>query len=271
MSIADIIDWDLDAVASAVDAVGKRADSAAQYSSAVKTAPALQPSAWTGQGGDSARALAEAHTEHTDRIAGQARTLVGPLQDYLSIGQTLKATAQALQAEAQAHSFVIQPDGSVVPTGPQTGLYTKTIAQQLADKTARLLQQDDQLHQSLAQAIHGVMGPSYPVAARADVADDSRTSAGAVIPDRAYATLEKIDAGTWPASGTPGTKGGTNWTNWERTLPLTDAQGNPVSYTEWDVNNKIPGHNRDAERIVTGSDGSAWYTGDHYQTFTRMR
>jgi len=28
--------------------------------------------------------------------------------------------------------------------------------------------------------------------------------------------------------------------------------------------------NRGAERIVTGSDGRAWYTGDHYQHFTEM-
>jgi hypothetical protein len=27
----------------------------------------------------------------------------------------------------------------------------------------------------------------------------------------------------------------------------------------------------DAERIITGSDGSAWYTTDHYHTFHRIR
>lgn len=54
-------------------------------------------------------------------------------------------------------------------------------------------------------------------------------------------------------------------------LPAADASGKPIIYQEWDVNPKQPGRSRDAERIVTGSDGSAWYTGDHYKTFTRMR
>jgi ribonuclease T1 len=32
-----------------------------------------------------------------------------------------------------------------------------------------------------------------------------------------------------------------------------------------------PGTNRGAERLVTGSDGSAYYTSDHYQTFRRIQ
>ncbi|WP_433575803.1 ribonuclease domain-containing protein [Nocardia brasiliensis] len=68
-----------------------------------------------------------------------------------------------------------------------------------------------------------------------------------------------------------GTKGGGTWQNRDGTLPRTDAAGRTIAYREWDVNIKQPGHNRDAERIVTGSDHSAWYTGDHYATFTRMR
>ena len=54
-------------------------------------------------------------------------------------------------------------------------------------------------------------------------------------------------------------------------MPKTDANGKPITYREWDVNPSQPGVNRGAERLVTGSDGSAWYTSDHYQTFTRIR
>jgi len=43
-----------------------------------------------------------------------------------------------------------------------------------------------------------------------------------------------------------------------------------VTYKEYDINPKIPGKNRGAERIVIGSDGSVWYTSDHYVTFTRL-
>lgn len=53
-------------------------------------------------------------------------------------------------------------------------------------------------------------------------------------------------------------------------LPQVDGAGTPITYQEWDVNPAGPG-GRDAVRIVTGNDGSAWYTEDHYGTFTRIR
>lgn len=92
------------------------------------------------------------------------------------------------------------------------------------------------------------------------------------VPDRAYDTLAEIDAGRWPDSANaPGTKGGERFMNRDKDLPLTDSAGDKIAYQEWDVNPKQRNRSRDAERIVTGSDGSAWYTGDHYETFTRMR
>lgn len=44
-----------------------------------------------------------------------------------------------------------------------------------------------------------------------------------------------------------------------------------VSYTEHDIRASASPKLRGLERIVTGSDGSAWYTSDHYKTFIRMR
>jgi guanyl-specific ribonuclease Sa len=42
-------------------------------------------------------------------------------------------------------------------------------------------------------------------------------------------------------------------------------------YREYDVNPKIRGRSRDAERIVIEQDtGRAYYTGDHYRTFTPL-
>jgi len=105
---------------------------------------------------------------------------------------------------------------------------------------------------------------------------DSTTAPAATrapgVPERAYTTLAEIDAGRWPDSANaPGTKGGDRWMNRAGTLAAKDSAGKPITYQEWDVNPKQPNRSRDAERIVTGSDGSAWYTGDHYETFTRMR
>nr|WP_244491078.1 hemagglutinin repeat-containing protein [Paramesorhizobium deserti] len=53
-------------------------------------------------------------------------------------------------------------------------------------------------------------------------------------------------------------------------LPRQDSQGNPITYKEYDINPYTRGVNRGAERIVIGSDGNAYYTSDHYNTFTKM-
>ncbi len=71
------------------------------------------------------------------------------------------------------------------------------------------------------------------------------------------------------------TVGGRNFGNFGseggEVLPKTDSQGRAIRYREWDVNKKIPGRNRGAERIVTGSDGRVYYTSDHYETFQRIK
>ncbi len=129
-------------------------------------------------------------------------------------------------------------------------------------------------HSSSAQATS-----AGPAATSTVGANPSTTSPAAAlssrasgVPDRAYNTLREIDAGRWPDSANaPGTKGGDQWMNRGGSLPRSDSSGKQISYQEWDVNPKRRGQTRDAERIVTGSDGSAYYTGDHYQTFTRMR
>jgi RHS repeat-associated protein len=72
----------------------------------------------------------------------------------------------------------------------------------------------------------------------------------------------------------PGHKGGSTFRNDGRTggevLPRNDATGKPITYRKYDVNPYQSGVNRGGERIVRGSDGSAYYTNDHYRTFTRI-
>jgi hypothetical protein len=50
---------------------------------------------------------------------------------------------------------------------------------------------------------------------------------------------------------------------------ISDVQGNAIAWSS-DVNPYQSGVNRGGERIVRGSDGSAYYTNDHYRTFTRI-
>ena len=62
----------------------------------------------------------------------------------------------------------------------------------------------------------------------------------------------------------PGYVGGREFRNRERRLP-------PGRYLEYDVNPKIRGRSRDAERIVIEQDtGKSYYTGDHYRTFVPL-
>lgn len=64
-----------------------------------------------------------------------------------------------------------------------------------------------------------------------------------------------------------GFEGGRNFGNYERLLPQREKGGKAIKYREWDVKPRVQGRNRGAERLVTGSDGSAWYTSDHYKSF----
>lgn len=61
--------------------------------------------------------------------------------------------------------------------------------------------------------------------------------------------------------------GGRTFFNRERLLPVTDARNKKIYYREWDVHPKVSGKPRGPERLVTSSDGKAYYTFDHYQSF----
>ncbi|UAJ77808.1 hypothetical protein IT072_10845 [Leifsonia sp. ZF2019] len=84
----------------------------------------------------------------------------------------------------------------------------------------------------------------------------------------AYRVLARIDG---HGSSFPGYVGGRSFGNREGLLPKSTWDNNPIKYREWDISEKIPGINRTAERLVTGDDGSAYYTDDHYKSFTRIR
>jgi ribonuclease T1 len=64
--------------------------------------------------------------------------------------------------------------------------------------------------------------------------------------------------------------GGRNFQNRENRLPKISNQGAKIKYQEWDVFEKEQGKNRGVERLITGSDKSAWYTKNHYKSFVRV-
>jgi guanyl-specific ribonuclease Sa len=69
----------------------------------------------------------------------------------------------------------------------------------------------------------------------------------------------------------PGYVGGRVFGNYEGLLPRYNARRKRIEYREWDVRLKAEGRSRGAERLVTGSDGRAWYSADHYRTFIEVK
>lgn len=82
------------------------------------------------------------------------------------------------------------------------------------------------------------------------------------LPPEALDTLELIDAG----GPFPYEQDGGVFFNNERILPLQDRG----YYHEYTV--ETPGSDdRGARRIVAGTDGELYWTGDHYQSFARIQ
>jgi len=90
-------------------------------------------------------------------------------------------------------------------------------------------------------------------------AEDNVKVAG--VPQKAYTVAAYVAKNN---KAPQGYVGGTLFQNREGRLP----QG--VAYKEYDVNPKVRGQNRGAERIIIGADGVRYYTGDHYKTFTKF-
>jgi guanyl-specific ribonuclease Sa len=68
----------------------------------------------------------------------------------------------------------------------------------------------------------------------------------------------------------PGYVGGRVFGNYEGLLPRYNARRKRIEYREWDVRPAAEGRHRGAERLVTGSDGRAWYSADHYRSFLEV-
>ena len=81
-------------------------------------------------------------------------------------------------------------------------------------------------------------------------------------PQKAYDLLAQIKQRE--GKPLPGYIGGRIFQNRERRLP-------PGRYREYDVDRKIPGRSRGAERLVIEQEtGKAYYTGDHYRSFVPL-
>lgn len=103
---------------------------------------------------------------------------------------------------------------------------------------------------------------------QADQSSQPRVSSSGNIPQKALDVLAYVRQNKGPMDGYVG---GRRFGNFENHLPRQDATGRQIDYQEWDVNPKLKGRNRGTERLITGSDGRAWFTNDHYNTFTEVK
>jgi RHS repeat-associated protein len=88
-------------------------------------------------------------------------------------------------------------------------------------------------------------------------------------PENAWKVLDRVTAKGAPLHGY---KGGGKFANVGKGMRLPESgPTGPITYREWDVNPNVKGVYRGEERLVTGSDGSAYSTRDHYDTFVRIR
>jgi ribonuclease T1 len=93
-------------------------------------------------------------------------------------------------------------------------------------------------------------------------------SSASIIPQKAYKIWEYVKQ---HQQAPEGYVGGREFKNRERQLQLKNKHGKILQYQEWDVNPKIEHQNRGAERLITSNDGRAWYTNNHYKTFTELK
>ncbi len=87
------------------------------------------------------------------------------------------------------------------------------------------------------------------------------------IPQKVYDVLKYVRQN---GNAPDGYVGGRKFGNYENLLPKKEAGGRRINYQEWDVNPKQQGRNRGAERLITGSDGRAYFTKNHYKSFVEI-
>lgn len=106
------------------------------------------------------------------------------------------------------------------------------------------------------------------------IAEDIPKKPLSELPENVQESYKKYEDVNWNGNfenATPGTSAGKKYKNRDGLLPGVDENGNAITYKRYDVNNLPEGaSSRDGHRFVRGSDGSVYYTSDHYKTFTKL-
>jgi RHS repeat-associated protein len=159
-------------------------------------------------------------------------------------------------------------DGNVIATYEQTSLDSR--ADQLAFAMQLEFKSPDLYKRVAGNLVSGAIVGHLLNAGARPIGPERQL--GTRLPQQAERTLEHIEqTGRSPAGYVGGRRFQNDGRGGGEVLPRVDANGRAITYRESDVNPYQSGVNRGAERLVTGSDGSAYYTSDHYRTFIKIK
>jgi hypothetical protein len=212
----------------------------------------------------------------------------------------------SVAAEAVAHAFDIAKQDTPTPdefadaesdvmeaaalmaVSPAIGMIEyQRATSRYADLVAKAEEAATQYHGSTSDALTALgnpMVPCPPIASKADIPNIPLPPMrpGTVPPDVVY-NADQIPTAPKGPEVTIGRRpkqtvlmngmtyvGGDQFMNDKSPLPTVDAAGSPISYKEYDRYPYTPGGRRGPDRIVIGSDGSRYFTSDHYATFVKF-
>lgn len=107
---------------------------------------------------------------------------------------------------------------------------------------------------------------------------DSKQEIGEIsadeLPSEAKECYDNYEKDNWNTTtdDMPGSsKAGGTWKNKKGQLPTKTEDGSDITYKEYDAQPSDDSGNRGTQRFVRGSDGSVYYTDDHYKTFYKVK
>ena len=207
----------------------------------------------------------ETKTYLIGKITGEGiATIVGAAEVAHGIAETIYGSEEIINGAVHLNPSTVELGSSISATGAVRSIVAGKIVK---DSIENISKDVNKLNASTGNKIESGLGVDKEPSKA--VTNGSYKS----LPDNAKDAYGKYNKDGWNGrvpGQTEGTKAGGTYKNRDGKLPTTDQSGNPITYREYDVNNKVAGQTRDAERFVRGSDGSVYYTNDHYGTFNKV-
>jgi hypothetical protein len=237
--------------------------------------------------GDKAANNISDHAKWLDSAAAWAERLSVAAEAVAHAFDVAKQETPTPDEFSDAESDVMEA-AALMAVSPAIGMIEyQRATSRYAELVAKAEEAAKQYHASASAALTGLghpMVPCPPIASKADIPDIPLPPVrpGTVPPDVVYVADQIPTAPAGPEviigrrpkqtvlmSGMTYVGGDQYWNN-ESLLPSTDAAGSPITYKEYDRFPYTPGVGRGTDRIVIGSDGSRYFTSDHYETFVKF-